>query len=173
MTDEERILITSFVERVVRAGGEPIDPAADALLAELLQRHPEARYRIAQMAFFQEHALAESANRIRQLEWELEQARQPKGFLGGLLGGGAAQTPPPAPVHAPGHRPGLFGSGQGGFVGSAAATALGVFGGMMLGTMLASMMGLGGAAQAAEASPLASSPEHETGLDTALSDDEW
>jgi len=166
MTNEERDLITSFVTRTVNAGGEAIDPEADALLKELFERHPEARYRITQLAFFQEHALAEAANRINALE---HQAQQPKGLLGGLFGGGQG-APPPAPVHAPGYRPGLFDQQRPGFLGTAAGTAAGVMGGVLLGSALASMMGLGGAAEAAEPQP-AAEPEP-SGFDSAVFDED-
>lgn len=163
MTNEERELITSFVTRTVAAGGEPIDPEADALLKELFEKHPEARYRITQLAFFQEHALAEANNRIRALE---HAANQPKGLLGGLFGGSVSQ--PPAPVHAPGYRPGMFDQGRAGFLGTAAATAAGVMGGILLGSAVASMLGLGGAAKAAEPAP---EPEP-SGFDSAVFDED-
>ncbi len=165
MTNEERDLITAFVTRTTAAGGEAIDAEADALLKELFEKHPEARYRITQLAFFQEHALAEATNRINQLEWQGQQ--QPKGLLGGLFGGGRPAAPPPAPVHAPGHRPDLFAQNRPGFLGTAATTAVGVLGGIMLGNALASMMGLGGTAEAA--TPAAEEP---TGFDSAVFDDE-
>jgi len=140
MTNEERDLITQFMQRVagtpVRAPGSvpstlpatqalpPIDREADALIADLMQRHPEARYRLTQMAFVQEHALAEAQNTINRLQWELEQARaqqgygqqapampagspwgaaaqqppQPsRGLFGGLFGGRQSAPPPPPP----------------------------------------------------------------------------
>ena len=67
MTNEERDLITRFIERVggpAASGGfasvpattpsaqnlPPVDREADALLAELFQKYPEARYRITQVA---------------------------------------------------------------------------------------------------------------------------
>ncbi|WP_439579377.1 DUF2076 domain-containing protein [Elioraea sp.] len=149
MTDEERRLITDFVTRVIEAGGEAIDPEADALLGELFARHPAARYRVAQMAFFQEHALAEASNRIHQLEWQLERAQSTGGIFGGLFGNPQQRLPPPA-AHAPGYRPGLFDQGRG-FVGTAGTTALAVMGGFLVGGALASMMA--GDAEAAEAAP--------------------
>jgi hypothetical protein len=164
MTNEERDLITNFVTRTVQAGGETIDPEADALLKELFEKYPEARYRITQLAFFQEHALAEARNRIAELE---HQANQPKGLFGGLFGAG--QSAPPAPVHAPGYRPGLFDQGRPGFLGTAASTAIGVMGGILLGSALASMLGLGGAAQAAE--PPTELPEP-SGFDSAVFDED-
>jgi hypothetical protein len=140
MTNEERDLITAFVQRVggtptgftapvaqPQAPAVPIDPEADALLAQLFARYPEARYRITQMAFVQEHALAEAQNRLRQLEWQLQQLQQQqapaapaaspwgqqpqasspppaRGLFASLFGGGssrAAPPPPPPPAAAP------------------------------------------------------------------------
>ncbi|MBX6373747.1 MAG: DUF2076 domain-containing protein [Acetobacteraceae bacterium] len=103
MNDEERRIITAFVERISgvqpSGGGQgagpwggsvpstaaaqpqrpplpPIDPEADRLIAELFQRYPEARYRITQFAFVTEAALIQAQNRIQELEWELENARR-------------------------------------------------------------------------------------------------
>jgi hypothetical protein len=90
MTNEERDLITQFVGRVAGppAGGggfagsvpqvgaqplPPIDPQADALLADLFARYPEARYRITQFAFVQEHAVAAAQNQIKQLQAQIQQ----------------------------------------------------------------------------------------------------
>lgn len=120
MTNEERDIISRFVARV---GGSPeqgfgappagsqvpalpaVDPDADRFISDQFSQHPEARYRITQMAFVQEAALAEAQNRIRRLEWELQQARsqqqgqgQPqggapsRGFFGSLFGGGQQQA---------------------------------------------------------------------------------
>jgi uncharacterized protein len=126
MTNEERDIITQFIARVGGAqapgrgtfGGSvpataapplpPVDPEADRLIAEQFARYPEARYRLTQLAFIQEHALAEAQNRIQRLEWELQQARQAVqqaqqqpaggsggGFFSGLFGGGSRSAPPP------------------------------------------------------------------------------
>ena len=194
MTNEERDLITQFIERIAappaRPAGSvpytlpvpaqpPVDREADALIAELMLRYPEARYRLTQMAFVQEHALAAAQNTINRLQWELDQARAqpapaaspwgaaaqpqpPRGVIGSLFGGRqtpppqqyAAQPqymPPPAPVQAPGYQPGMFQRGGGSsFLGSALTTAAGVAGGMVVGNMLMNAFsGHGGAAQAA------------------------
>jgi uncharacterized protein len=126
MTNEERDIINQFIARV--GGGQPqaqpafggsvpatttpalppVDPEADRLIGDLLNRYPDARYRITQLAFVQEHALAEAQNRIQRLEWEVQQARQQAqqaqqqqstgsggGFFGGLFGGGSRSAPPP------------------------------------------------------------------------------
>lgn len=176
MTNEERDIITSYIERVsgaVQGAGSvpgsapalaPIDPEADGLIGQLLAKYPEARYRLAQTAFVQEHALAAAQNRIKQLEYELQHAQQaaqqsqaqarPGGFLSGLFGGGAARpapgaqgpvwnqgqpqqaAPPPPPQYAAGYQPGMFQRQGSGFLGSALSTAAGVAGGVVVGNAL-------------------------------------
>ncbi len=124
MTNEERDIISKFIARVGGAGQSsgfaggsvpasqpalpPIDRDADSFIAQTFNQYPEARYRITQLAFVQEHALVEAQNRIQRLEWELQQAQQAVqqaqqaggkpggGFLSGLFGGGnRAQSAPP------------------------------------------------------------------------------
>jgi hypothetical protein len=124
MTNEEHDIIAQFVSRVSGSqaparpsyGGSvpatatpplpPVDPEADRLIGELFNRNPDARYRMTQLAFVQEHALAEAQNRIQRLEWELQQAGQQAqqqqrgaggGFFSGLFGGGSRSAPPPQP----------------------------------------------------------------------------
>jgi len=173
MNDAERRIITEFVERMAGAaapaaagpwGGSvpatqaapalpPVDREADALIADLFARHPEARYRITQTAFVQEAALIEAQNRIRQLEWEVQNAQAQQGsggLLGGLFGGGRrAAPPPPQAYYPPGYQRGMVGAGGSGFLGSALTTAAGVAGGIMLGNMLVGALSGGGHAQAA------------------------
>jgi uncharacterized protein len=121
MTNEERQIIANFIARVAGASAPPqtswsgssvpattgpalppVDPEADAFIADQFNRYPEARYRLTQLAFVQEHALMEAQNRMKRLEWELQQAQQAAqqqqhggGFFSGLFGGGRSQTPPP------------------------------------------------------------------------------
>ena len=124
MTNEERDLIEKFVARVggapsggfgqsvpvTQPGLPPIDPEADRFIAQQFQTHPEARYRVTQMAVVQEAALVEAANRLQRMQAELEATRQQAqqaqqgggaqkgGFFGGLFGGGASHAPQqPAP----------------------------------------------------------------------------
>jgi hypothetical protein len=133
MTNEERDMISQFISRVGGApagaqpnawGGSvpattqpalpPVDPEANALITQAFQRNSETAYRMTQLAFVQEHALAEAQSRIKRLEWELQQAQQavqqaqqaaqqaPQqstssggGFFGGLFGGRSQAQPQP------------------------------------------------------------------------------
>src|SRR6202012_2016711 len=92
----------------------PIDREADNLIGQAFTQYPEARYRITQLAFVQEHALVEAQNRIQRLEWELQQAQQAVqqaqqsgqkagggGFFSGLFGGGTRQQGAPPPGASP------------------------------------------------------------------------
>jgi hypothetical protein len=130
MTNEERDIISQFIGRVGGAqaaqpafGGSvpatttpalpPVDTEADRFIGDLFTRYPDARYRITQLAFVQEHALAEAQNRIQRLEWELQQTRQAAqqapqqqpagggGFFSGLFGGGSRPASPPPQQGAP------------------------------------------------------------------------
>jgi hypothetical protein len=170
MTDEERTIITAFIQRVggaaVPSQGSvpatipaqalpPVDPDADRLIADLFQRYPEARYRLTQTAFVQEHALAQAQARIAQLQAALQQQGQAQGQQGGFFQNlfGAQprpqpyqpypQTPPPyaAPAqqaYVPG---GTFQRGGSGFLGSALTTAAGVAGGLVAGNALMDLFG--------------------------------
>ncbi len=180
MTNEERELIEKFVARVggAASGGftgsvpatqqalPPIDPEANQFIQRQFQTHPEAQYRITQMAVVQEAALAEAANRIQRLQAELQQARQApqaqpaqsRGFLGGLFGGGQQQAAPAQqpvwnqggqpgypqasmapPQYPPNTQPGMFQRSGSGFLGSALTTAAGVAGGVVAGNALMDM----------------------------------
>ncbi len=179
MTNEERDIITGFIQRMSGGaasspGSVPattlpsVDREADALIGDLFTRYPDARYRLTQTAFVQEQALVQAQNRIKQLEYDLDQARrnaataptQSRGFLGGLFGGGQSapqqqqpqyqqpQYAPPPPQYAPGYQPGMFQRSGSGFLGSALTTAAGVAGGMVVGNALMDLFsshhGLGG-----------------------------
>jgi len=138
MTNEERDLIIQFVSRtggrpanagfavsvpqVGAAAMPPVDAQADALLADLFNAYPEARYRITQLAFVQEHALAAATSQIGQMQQQISQMQQQIAQLMQQLaqqqpGGpptnspwGTAAAPQPAPSR--GLFGGLFGGGN-------------------------------------------------------------
>jgi hypothetical protein len=222
MTEEERRIISAFVERMAGVapaqpasaspwGGSsvpsvqsrpalpPVDPEADRLIGDLFARYPDARYRLTQTAFVQEHALVQAQNRIQELEWQLENTQQQAqaapqrggGMFGGLFGGGGQQrpqpmSPRPQPMQPPmGMPPQAMQQGRGGsgFLGSALTTAAGVAGGMVMGNMLMGMFS-GGDAHAAtgvsdagaagdfgqEAVPASASPWTDPGQDAGYND---
>lgn len=129
MTNEERDLITQFVARVggtqapaaapgAMAPLPPVDHDADALIADLFTRYPEARYRVTQLAYVSEHALVEAQNRINRLQWELQnlqRQRQAPPAQGGSPWGAAAGAAAEAAAAQPQQRgffSSLFGGGQ-------------------------------------------------------------
>jgi hypothetical protein len=145
---------------------------ADRLIAELFERHPEARFRITQAAFVQEHALREAQNRIQDLEWQVQagQAQAQAQQSRGLFGFGAPRQPNipprPSPLPAgPGAQAMAANQGRPGFLGGALATAAGVAGGILLGNALMSMFAGSGAAQAAtpDAAAAAETPRSPAG----------
>ncbi len=164
MTNEERDLITQFVSRVGgvaasggfagsvpssgQQGAAPVDHDADALIAELFAKYPEARYRLTQLAFVQERALANAQQQIAQLRQAQQagpsaggQQPQSRGFFGNLFGGGGQPqqpqpqqyAPPPQQQYAaPQQQMGGMMQPQGtGFLGGALRTAAGVAGGVV------------------------------------------
>jgi len=160
VSDQDRQALTQFFERL-QAASEPPDPGAYALIVDLLERQPQLRYTLTQLAFFQEHALAAAQSRIQELEWQL--SHKQGGFLGLFSG---ASTPAPAPIQAPGAAPGLFRPSQGGFLGSAGGVAVGVLGGALLGGAIASAL----TAEPAAAAPAA---EQSSVYDDDDDDDDW
>jgi len=168
MTPEDRDAITGFFDRLKSLQSER-DPEAERLIHELMERYPQTKYYVTQMAFFLEHAQAEAQNRIRELEHALEQQRAGGGLFGGLFGGGRT-TPPPAPVHAPGYRPGMF-QQPGGFLGGAAGTLTALAGGFLLGSLLGSL--LAPPAEAAAPAPEEADPVEESAFEMDGGDESW
>jgi hypothetical protein len=168
MTPEDRDAIVGFFDRLRNLQGER-DPEAERLIHELMERHPQTKYYVTQMAFFLEHAQAEAQNRIRELEHLLEQQRAGGGLFGGLFGGGRT-APPPTPTHAPGYRPGMF-QQPGGFLGGAPGTVTALAGGFLLGSLLGSLL----APPADAAVPPAEQPDgsEEDGFGVDVGDESW
>ncbi|MFP5076387.1 DUF2076 domain-containing protein [Rhizobium sp. YIM 134829] len=137
-----------------------IDREADAFIRERMASQPAAPYLMAQTIVVQDQALAQAEQRIRELEYQVQNA--PRASGGGLfssLFGGSSQPSapprnpvPPAPANSPwggqaaapqprypGAQGGMRGPGGGGFLAGAAQTAMGVAGGMLIGSAIGSM----------------------------------
>src|SRR5579875_2871978 len=126
MTPQEKELITTLLDRLRNASGQPKDPEADALIRQDLTLH-NAQSRIAELE--------------RQLADAQQQAARPTSFLGSLFGRQpAAPPPPPPPASVPAAGPWTRGPqapppgyaqaspGTGGY-GQPAGAAAGMFGG--------------------------------------------
>lgn len=140
------------------------DSEAEQFISGQIARQPGAPYFMAQTIVVQEHALNSAQSRIKELEYQLQSARQSAAQGGGFLSrmfGGATQAPAPAQpqrMAQPQARPmggGMGGSPfqnqpqGGGFLAGAAQTAMGVAGGMLIGNAVMGMFA--GEAEAAPA----------------------
>jgi uncharacterized protein len=98
MTPQEKDLITTLLERLKTAGGQPKDPEADALIRQAMAEQPDAPYYLVQTVLIQDLSLHNAQSRIADLEKQLADAQQAAkptvtSFLGGLFG-----TRPAAPA---------------------------------------------------------------------------
>mgnify|MGYP001809572233 CR=1 FL=1 len=102
MSPEEKQVIAGIFDRLKQAESMPRDADAEKFIADQVKAQPYAPYVMAQAIHMQEQALGtlqqqmqDMQGQIAQLQGQLAQAQQPKGFLGGLFGGGA---PAPQPM---------------------------------------------------------------------------
>jgi hypothetical protein len=145
MTPQEKELITTLLDRLRNASGQPKDPEADALIRQALTVQPDMPYYLVQTVLIQDLALHNAQSRIAELERQLadaqQQAARPTSFLGSLFGRQpAAPPPPPPPASVPAAGPWTRGPqapppgyaqaspGTGGY-GQPAGAAAGMFGG--------------------------------------------
>jgi hypothetical protein len=156
MTPQERELIQSVANRLRGVNLPGKDADAERLIQTDIGGQPDALYLLTQAVIVQEQGLKHAEARIRQLEADLQTARQqaaqgaaPKhsSFLGGLFGGSSAPAPtpppPPAPTAPPPVQPTGTMGGGGSFLQTAAATAAGVVGGQLIFDGLRHMFGGG------------------------------
>ncbi|HJU17711.1 MAG TPA: DUF2076 domain-containing protein [Stellaceae bacterium] len=106
MTPQEKELITTLLDRLRNAGGQPKDAEADALIRQALAAQPDAPYYLVQTVLIQDLALNNAQSRIAELERQVTDARQqvakPTSFLGSLFGHHTpAPSSPPPPAGAP------------------------------------------------------------------------
>lgn len=108
MTPDERQLIADLFERLRSAGAQDKDREADRFISDAMRQTPDAAYLLVQTALANEHYLQQAAQRIEDLQAQLQSAedelRQQRdsqkssggSFLGGIFGGSKPQ-PQPAP----------------------------------------------------------------------------
>jgi hypothetical protein len=154
MHQEEKKLLTDFLDQLTAVQGVQKDEEASALIRSAGEAQPDSLYLLVQKALLQEQALNGAKAQIAALQRELADARRTEGNSGSFLGqnpwatpaGRAASPGSPQgftqapPMSAGG--PGAFGASPfGSFLGSAAATAAGVAGGAFLFQGIESLMG--------------------------------
>ena len=103
MTPQETDLITTLLDRLKSASGQPKDPEADALIRQAVAQQPDMPYYLVQTVVIQDLSLHNAQDRINELERQLAEAKQGSGtgFLGGLFGRNQPAVPPPAPTAGP------------------------------------------------------------------------
>lgn len=170
MTPEERQILTGLFDRIRANSGGQRDPQAEAFITQAVQAQPWAPYLLAQNVIVMEQGLQASAQRIQELEGQLQAAQGAAGqgggsFLGNvgrsIFGSSAPQpmqgaappqpryAPPPQQNYAPPQQAGPWGqapaqaqaSGGGGFLKGALGAAAGVAGGMLLADSVRGMFG--------------------------------
>ncbi|MGH6905053.1 MAG: DUF2076 domain-containing protein [Geminicoccaceae bacterium] len=157
MDQNERGIIDDLFERLRKAAGQagPRDPDAEALIRRHTAAQPAAPYYMAQAIVVQQEALARAQARIQELE------RPSGGFLSGLFGGEATETPAPARGARSRGGFGRYQAGAGGgFLSGALQTALGVAGGFLIADAISGLF----AADEAAAGVPGAAPEHDPAL---------
>jgi hypothetical protein len=165
MTPQERQLVEDLFDRLARLETAPRDADAERVIAEGLDRAPNAIYPLVQTVLVQDEALNRADARIRELTGEDAVPATSGGFLDSMreaLTGRSASVPsvrpnPPDPRWNSGGAlpnantaPQGGGYGGGSFLGTAAASAAGMIGGALLLNSISSMFGHhGGSAFAA------------------------
>ena len=100
MTPDERQLLSGLFDRMNGAANQPRDREAESFIGDRVRGQPYAPYLLSQTVIVQEQALRAAADRIQQLEAQVQQGgqQQPQeetSFLGSLgksiFGSGAAQ----------------------------------------------------------------------------------
>jgi len=97
MTPQERDLITSLLNRLKQAGGQPRDPDAESLIRQAAAEQPDVPYYLVQTVLIQDMALNQAQGRIADLEKQLAEAvaqKQPTSFLGEIFGKSSGGTQP-------------------------------------------------------------------------------
>jgi uncharacterized protein len=85
MTPQEQQLVNDLFARLAQLESAPRDPDAERLIAQGVQKAPNAAYALVQTALVQDEALKRANARIEQLQAQLGSAAQPQRQQGGFL----------------------------------------------------------------------------------------
>src|SRR5579872_3308112 len=89
MTPDERQLLSGLFDRIAGAANQPRDREAETFISDRVRSQPYAPYLLSQTVIVQDQALKAAAERIQQLESQIQQgsAQQPQeetSFLGSI-----------------------------------------------------------------------------------------
>ena len=166
MTPQEKDLITTLLERLKGAAGQPKDPEAEALIRQAMAAQPDAPYYLVQTVLIEDISLHNAQSRIAELERGLAdaQAKPAPSFLGGLFGRGqpvpaqpgsgsvpsagpwGQSAPPPQPSAPPAFAQPGYGQAPGGGMGSVFGAGAGGGGGGFLRQAATTAAGIAGGA---------------------------
>lgn len=99
MTPDERQLLSGLFDRMNGAASQPRDRDAERFIADRVREQPYAPYLLSQTVIVQEQALRAAADKIQQLEAQVQDAgggQQETSFLGSIgksIFGGQPQAP--------------------------------------------------------------------------------
>lgn len=150
MEIREREQLNQFLHQLRQARAGIKDAEADNLIREAVAQQPDANYLLVQRALLLEQALQTSQATIAQLQAEVDQSRNGRGFLAdGNTWGQAPGARPAAPAtpqsagawQAAAPVPAASSWGGGGLLGTVASTAVGVVAGSFLFQGLENIMG--------------------------------
>src|SRR5215469_12012050 len=85
MTPQEQELVNELFARLAQLESAPRDPDAQRLIAQGVQKAPNAAYALVQTVLVQDEALKRANTRIEQLQTQLGAAAQPQRQQGGFL----------------------------------------------------------------------------------------
>jgi hypothetical protein len=85
MTPQEQELVNELFARLAQLESTPRDPDAQRLIAQGVQKAPNAAYALVQTVLVQDEALKRANARIEQLQTQLGAAAQPQRQQGGFL----------------------------------------------------------------------------------------
>lgn len=143
MTNEEKRLLSEFLNQLSNIRGVTRHPEADSLIRKAASAQPDALYLLVQKALLQDQALSAAKAQISRLQQQLDRANsQPIGASqAGFLNSDPWASPRAqhssapasvAPREVSAAMPAGAASPWGGFLGAAATTAAGVAGGAFL-----------------------------------------